>query len=109
MSLVTIFDRDDVFAEMWESNKWAESVIGLSYVRAQSDIHRKKQTHVDVPSWVENLARKLQKKMFPQVVTQMANRDNKVVVSDAMLKFHANDRREFFKERHKILCNELGV
>jgi hypothetical protein len=41
-------------------------------------------------------ARKIQMRMFPKEIARMANLDSRVIVSDDMLKFHVNDRREEF-------------
>ena len=110
-SLIPIFDRDGAFNELKHSNTWARNIVSLSYENTQhgdrSEV--REEPALGVPGFVEKVSRRLQRHRFPQVVTQLANRDSRVVVSDAMLKFHTNDRREFFKEQHRALCNELGL
>lgn len=110
-SLVPVFDRGDVFKDFKNANAWTQDIIDFSY---PNECHADRcvvaaRSSVKVSGIIERVARRLQRGRFPHVITQMANRDSRVVVSDAMLKFHANDRREYFKEQHKILCNELGI
>ncbi len=40
---------------------------------------------------------------------EMANRDSRVVITDKILKFHANDRREEYKQKWIKRINELGI
>jgi hypothetical protein len=48
---------------------------------------------------IERLAKNIQMRKFPERIRSMANVDSRVVISDDVLKFHVNDRREAFKER----------
>jgi hypothetical protein len=56
--------------------------------------------------WLEKLAKKIQWWKISVHVKEMAVfNDSRVVINDAMLKFHENDRREFYREK---CINELN-
>jgi hypothetical protein len=102
-----VFDRDGVFEEFASANGWLAS--SLPNAQAASGHHERAVSgstrSVRSPSWFEALARRIQKRRFPEVIQNMANRDTRVVVSDAMLKFHDNDRRAEYRDK---LANLVG-
>ncbi|KKW34144.1 hypothetical protein A3D69_01405 [Candidatus Uhrbacteria bacterium RIFCSPHIGHO2_02_FULL_54_11] len=100
-SIIPVFDRDGVFEEFQRANAWTWDVLSQAHARGVvCDGSRARRA----PDWLERTASKLQQRQFPETITQMANRDSRVVVSDAMLKFHANDRRELFRDRFADSC-----
>jgi len=100
-SLVPVFDRDGVFDEFMKANGWANEALPNS--SAVAPHHLRKVTAGGKakrwPAWLEKLSAKIQHSRFPEVIQNMANRDSRVVVSDAILKFHDNDRREEYRDR----------
>ncbi|MBU0531159.1 MAG: hypothetical protein ABIG32_03910 [Candidatus Uhrbacteria bacterium] len=106
-SLVPVFDRDGVFAEFARANGWLDASLPNAKLSAW---HRERAVNSAArsfrpPSWLETFARRIQKRRFPEVIQNMANRDTRVVVSDAMLKFHDNDRRAEYRDK---LANLVG-
>jgi len=57
----------------------------------------------------EKLAKRLQMKQFPESIRSMANLDSRVLISDDILKFHVNDRREQYRDRFRERLDSLGV
>lgn len=105
-SLVPVFDRDGAFSEFNEANRWVESYLPNARAKT-SHLHRAISARGRTwraPKFAERFAERLQRQRFPDVIQTMANRDSRVVVSDAMLKFHDNDRRAEYLERLNILC-----
>jgi hypothetical protein len=57
---------------------------------------------------LEKIAKKIQWwKISPHVKEMAALGDNRVVINDAMLKFHENDRREEFKKKFNDKISEF--
>lgn len=100
-SVLPVFDRDGVFEEFQRANAWTGEMLSTAYARSVVGNGSRAYRALNM---LECLAEKLQRRAFPETITQMANRDSRVVVSDAMLKFHANDRRELFRDRFHDLC-----
>lgn len=59
--------------------------------------------------FLEIFFRWLQMKLLLKSLKEMANRDSRVVITDKILKFHANDRREEYKQKWIKRVNELGI
>jgi len=105
-SVLPLFDRDGVFSAFQKANTWVNKTLSNAYTREAIGEDRKTR---QASEWFERCASRLQRRAFPETITQMANRDSRVVVSDAMLKFHANDRREQFRDRYQTLCEIYGL
>lgn len=107
-SIVPVFDRDGVFSEFDQANGWAQDVLPNScavpehHLRIRSAFGKARR----VFGWLEKIAARVQRSRFPEVIQNMANRDSRVVVSDAILKFHDNDRREEFRDKLAGLVEE---
>lgn len=102
-SVIPVFDRDGVFMEFQRANAWTGETLLHAFARLGEGVGGRVRR---APAWFERAAARLQKRQFPETITQMANRDSRVVVSSAMLKFHANDRRELFRDRLNDLCEQ---
>jgi hypothetical protein len=59
--------------------------------------------------WLEPLAKHFQLRWFPSTIKQRMNQDTTVIVSDQVLKFHVDDGRVDYRDRHAELCQQLGV
>jgi hypothetical protein len=104
-SIVPVFDRDNVFTEFYKANGWLELELANCYQRSA---HRERCCSAFGRSWrlpnvLETISEKIQRRKFPEVIQNMANRDSRVVVSDAMLKFHDNDRRAEYRDQLEAL------
>ena len=108
-SIVPVFDRDGVFTEFHQANGWLDCELNNCYQRA---MHRSRGCPAlgrayRSPGFVERVCEKIQRRKFPEVIQNMANRDSRVVVSDAMLKFHDNDRRAEYRDKLDSLLQEV--
>lgn len=56
----------------------------------------------------EPLAKRLQMYRLPVRIKRVMNADTCVVVTDQVLKFHDNDRREEYRDRLRVLCPDNG-
>ncbi len=108
-SLVPVFDRDGVFEEFTRANGWAGKLLPNSFPSCR---HRERSRgafsrSIRFPAFVEKISRQIQKSRFPDVIQNMANRDSRVVISDAMLKFHDNDRRAEYRDKLAQLIERI--
>lgn len=97
-SLVPLFDKSAVMPAVSEVNRWADAVLPNARMRDMHPQHRVRHCVRFPIQWrlFEPLLRRLQQKRFPAQIRACANQDSRVIVTDDMLKFHDNDRREAF-------------
>lgn len=111
-SLIPVFDRDGLFDRLREANGWVRAYLPHANGRP---VHSERAPSGSVPALApsprlfESLARLLQAKRFPKALRDLMNRDSRVVISDAMLKFHANDRRADFRAAWQERCAAMFV
>ena len=108
-SIVPVFDRDNVFQQFAQANGWLDRLLLNSH---QGQLHQNRSLRsyfrsFRFPNFCEQIAEKLQRRKFPEVIQNMANRDSRVVVSDAMLKFHDNDRRAEYRDKLEAMMQEV--
>ncbi len=106
-SLVPIFDRADVLAHLGALNKWANVMFPNARMRRVHPLHHPRKTICVPIQWAvfEPLFRWMQRRRFPNVLRELANKDSRVVISDDLLKFHENDRRQSFLQRYQDLVD----
>ncbi len=105
-SLVPVFDRDAVFVQLAEQNKWVDRLLPNAKMRVAHHLHKPQHVPAFIRhlGFVEPLYRRLQHKRFPESIQSIANKDSRVVINDHILKFHDNDRREQFRQefQHRL-------
>lgn len=94
--MTPLYDRGGVYQKFWQANAWIKNFLPNVSQRDASVWEGK-----DIPAGragvVERFFCLIQTKLLSQKLKAMANRDSRVVVTDKILKFHANDRREEYK------------
>lgn len=115
-SLVALAD-DGVFNDFTKSNDWAKnalpnspSAIGAveryflcsTIFRLNTLLYGMLRSS-GLLSLLEKSARKIQEKMFPKKIKELANKSTDVVVNDKTLKFHTDDARRNICEKWKLL------
>lgn len=104
-SIVPIIDRDDCFVFFQRENCWASSMLPNAELRPLHPFHRPQRLPSLPIQWrlLEPVWRFLQRRRLPVSLRRIANIDSRVVITDSMLKFHDNDRREQFRDEFESL------
>jgi len=108
LSLVPIFDRDDLFKTFINQNNWVTENLCHTMPRQPSPKLMVKPFPSLIPqlSWFERLAKLVQMKHLPAKLKNQANQSSDVIINDSMLKFHDQDRREEYRSRWKNICQK---
>lgn len=104
-SLVPIIDRDDCFVSFQRENRWASSMLPNAEPRSFHPFHKPQRLPSLPIQWrlLESVWRSLQRRRLPMSLRGIANIDSRVIITDTMLKFHDNDRRELFRDEFESL------
>lgn len=107
-TLSPILDRGDVLAKLRVANGWMRPDLPRTHGvrRAQSYAALPVRTFPEILN-VERVAERMQRARFPLALRTMMNVDTRVVVTDGMLKFHHNDRRQDILETYETLLSKL--
>lgn len=114
--LTPIFDRSNVYAQIFENNAWLKERLPnfeIILPSSKRTVTAKKFLPFD---WLVNAMQPLEYKfkefeleIMPNELKSMANKDSRVVISDKMLKLHANDRRREFQDKYQDRLKRLNV
>lgn len=103
--IAPLFDCGGIYNRFWRVNDWIKKFLPNVFSREGTDkVSENRPTKIGLG---ENFFRWLQIKMLPENLKEMANRDSRVVITDKILKFHANDRREEYKKMWEEKIAEL--
>ncbi len=91
-----LYDRGGVYQKFWQANIWIKNFLPNVFSR-KAEIRAEEIQSSGKTGFGERFFRWLQMKLLPKDLKEAANRDSRVVVTDRILKFHANDRREEYK------------
>ncbi len=107
-TLSPLVDRSDVFARLRAANGWMRPDIprAQGVCRAQAYTNCTVRTLPNIFGF-ERVAERVQRARFPLMLRRMMNADTRVVVTDSMLKFHHNDRRQDILESYEALLSKL--
>jgi len=114
-SLVPIYDQGNIYRKFIQENKWFRNKLpNWKSIKTVSGRKTKKifdnfyHDIVDIfVGGLDRIFKRIQFKMFPEDLKEIINRDTRVVVSDDILKFHLNDRRENYQIQYKKKLNEI--
>jgi predicted nucleotidyltransferase len=95
--LAPLFDCGGIYQKFWQANTWVKKFLPNVFSREVEGEISKSQS-AGRRGIGEKFFRWLQIKLLPKNLKEMANRDSRVVITDKILKFHANDRREEYKK-----------
>lgn len=123
--LVPVYDPGNMLQHIYEQNGWVKKWIphGLHASIPHPRFSAQKNTTSSLVrrfaealcagflgEYAEKILRQWQRqKMHANMESVLKRNDSRVVVHDAMLKFHENDRREYFRQRWKDRCFELNI
>jgi len=109
--VVPIYDPDGLYEKFLSANQWVNELFPHCYpnqpppIRQVNKImHRpviqkiiEKIHQGRIGNWLEIKYQKIQENVLPPGLRELINKDSRVVLSDKMLKFHHNDRREQYQ------------
>lgn len=118
--LLPIYDTGGLYAKLLVANSWYKKCLPNSYpnqfvneVKANkfSQIFSRALAVLFDPPVLGKLLRPLYRRVQVSIIDRnmqaMVNIDTKIIVNDFMLKFHANDRRDFFYHRWRENIRQL--
>lgn len=124
-SLVPLINRGEVLEKFWQANRWAfEHLANFDVDGESKNFHEIKVFGLmeKARRWLEqwlggragdNLEKFLKKIQLYKITRHTQSRyfDNStsVVVNDGMLKFHEEDKREYFRNKCKEICAGLNI
>ena len=120
--LIPVYDPDDFREKILKKNNWAKKYLPNAFRKYKllsrwkvddTDFTKKIKNNLDkilrnnFGIFLESQTKKLQKIKMNRNYSSIQNEsDSRVVISDNMLKFHENDRREYYKNMWE---REVGV
>lgn len=109
-SLAPIIDRDDILTKLHATNRWIRPSLPRSQPIERASAYRI-ASHASLPDipFLERFAERLQRARFPAKLRAMMNMDTRVIVTDSVLKFHDNDRRQAILEAWKQKCSATNL
>lgn len=107
-TLSPLLDRGDTLAKLRAANGWMRPNVPRAHgvCRAQAYAVPSVRKLPDIFGF-ERIAERMQRARFPLTLRKMMNTDTRVVVTDSMLKFHHNDRRQDILETYEALLSTL--
>lgn len=114
-TLVPVYDPDGLIEGLWDANPWVRERLpnawcAMPSVRRRVVCKARAEGGVEATRGMgEEIARALQLAWLPSQLRSMMNVDSRVVITDDVLKFHVNDRREEIAERYRARCAEVGI
>ncbi len=101
-SIVPMYDPSGLIEQVSEENKWSKQVVPNAFsFSVHPSFSGKKPALRFGLSFLEAFFRSLQQWRLPKHIKEHANQDSRVVITDDMLKFHENDRREQYASAHE--------
>lgn len=111
--IVPVYD-DGIYDEFILANIWTKKILPntlqIMPVKKRSLKKArvlKKVINLLVSILPESIFKKYQLKIMPTKLSDLANKDTRVVINDHVLKFHDNDRREVFLQKWQARKSEM--
>lgn len=112
--LVPLFVRSGVMEDFWSANEWAHRA--MHQAPAPQPLLRGRTpllalaAELILGGWIGNLLERASHALQLKRMRGAAHgRDTAVVISDTMLKFHENDRRQWYAEQWEERIHALGI
>lgn len=101
---VPLYDSGGVYQKFISANSWIEA--GESPTGPQNETQRPINPLL---RRIESVLKKIQMSRFPEIISGMANKDSRVVITDDMLKFHVKDRRALYRDRFRRRLESIST
>ncbi len=121
LQVFPLYDPDKIYEKFLNLNSWARQLYPNAYAvepaptrRIESRTSCFKKTTEKIHSglignYIEKKYRDLQLRLLPKNLKAIANKDTRVRLSDTMLKFHYNDRREKYQAAWREKLKNLSI
>lgn len=101
-----IYNKDEIYEKFISTNSWIKNYLP-NFQQIIPDKKQKINFKFSISflynfDFLERLAKKIQLKILSPKLREMANKDTRVIINDKMLKFHSNDRREYYQKKYKF-------
>ena len=117
ITLYPVYDQKNFFEKLWQENDWIKQFFPHANP-AQANMRRtiklnkfwqiiKKIQEFKSKTLGNTLYKKIQLRILPKNLKEMANIDTRVIINDQVLKFHDNDTRENIREN--VQCSMSNV
>lgn len=121
--LAPLYDAGTIYQQFIAANTWVAdffpNIVPMTLSASRQikpswsrRLAQRKAEFWHLGAWGDLLERfyeKIQRRILPKALRDLANQDSRVILSDTMLKFHDNDRRQQYQERWRKKCQELGI
>lgn len=121
--VVPVYDPTNVYPRFLDANRWAREYFPQAYPMDTSDQRRILPTWSSrsaqkvvqaihrgrIGDWLERIYERFQRSILPEPLRRQADHGSAVVLNDAMLKFHDQDRREEFRTQWQRKLQEHHV
>lgn len=114
--LTPIYDSDDVYEKLIENNSWIKrqlpnwEPIAINARRnAGKKFNGLYYRFMDFfLGWAEKYFKLFQLRLLPEEIIKIKNIDSRVMINDAIIKTHSNDRREEYDKLYKLRIKDHG-
>ncbi len=119
-TLLPIYNQDNLYERFLKSNQWYLDYMSNAYAndftkevkdnfftKILSKIFGFLVSPPFLNKWTDHFYRLIQVKIIDKNLKSLVNLDTRVIINDEMLKFHDNDRRDYFYRRWKERINNI--
>jgi hypothetical protein len=112
--LVPLYGETKVYTELMSANSWLRAALpNWSVPQAMPRLRFHEAEKVNwlffMRDAAERVAHTIQTRFMAQNIRELANLDQRVIMSDHVLKLHTIDRREYFKNEHAKRLQQLSI
>lgn len=110
LSLLPLYD-DGVSADFWKAN---ESILAhhphaRPWILSEDLRVHRPWWRLPTLSFLDPIAARMHEWMMSSTLKKMRNQDTRVIINEHVLKFHADDGRERFRDLARETCKKYGV
>lgn len=110
LSLIPLFD-DGIGGRFWEANAEIRKLHPLTrkWEAPPDKVLPVRRWRIPLPKVLEKPARYIQMRAFPPAISELMNKDTRVIVNEDVLKFHVEDDRAEFRAKYEAICLEKRI
>jgi hypothetical protein len=110
LSLLPLYD-DGISEDFWNANSAITSrhPFARKWIVPPDVAVTRPSIRLPIRSFVESFASGMQIRAFPSAIRNLMNKDTRVIVTPQALKFHVDDRREEYRNKHEDICHTKNI